>query len=106
MKVITICLKISLLMLKKTANLLNFEITVNNRGDYYDFENSEEVVDDFLKNFRSPFKPSGLKRIKYLFVIEKIQQFAFENLRPILNTRYWTIDVYKTTYFNDFVFYV
>ena len=35
---------------EKTANLLKFEITVNNHGDYYDFGNSEEVVDDFLKN--------------------------------------------------------
>ena len=33
---------------EKTANLLKFEITVNKHGDYYDFENSEEVVDDFL----------------------------------------------------------
>ena len=90
---------------EKTANLLKFEITVNKHGDYYDFENSEEVVDDFLKNVRSRFKPSGLKLIKCLFVIENIQQSAFENLRPILNTRYWTTDVYKATYFNDSAFY-
>ena len=74
-------------------------------GDHYDFENSEETVDDFLNNVRSQLKPSGLKRIKCLFVIEDIQQSAFENLRPILNTRYWTTDVYKASYFNDFVFY-
>ena len=34
--------------IEKTADLLKFEITVNKHGDYYDFENSEEVVDDFL----------------------------------------------------------
>ena len=90
---------------EKTANLLKFKITVNKHGDYYDFENSGEVVDDFLKNACSRFKPSGLKLIKCLFVIENIQQSAFENLRPILNTRYWATDVYKATYFNDFVFY-
>ena len=90
---------------EKSANLLKFEITVNKHDDYYDFENSEEVADDFLKNVRSRFKPSGLKLIKCLFVIENIQQSAFENLRPILNTRYWTTDVYKATYFNDFVFF-
>ena len=84
---------------------MKFEITVNKHGDYYDFENSEEVVDDFLKNVRSRFKPSGLKLTKCSFVIENMQQSAFENLRPILNTRYWTTDVYKATYFNDFVFY-
>ena len=51
MKVITIFLKISLLMLKQTANLLEFEITIIKHGDSYDFENSEEVADDFLKMF-------------------------------------------------------
>ena len=40
-----------------------------------------------------------------LFVIENIQQSAFENLRLILNTRYWTADVYKASCFNDVVFY-
>ena len=46
---------------EKNANLLKFEITVKKHGDYYDFENSKEVVDDFLKNVRSQFKPFGLK---------------------------------------------
>ena len=48
-----------------------------------------------FKNVRSRFKPSGLKLFKCSFVIENIQQFVFENLTPILNTRYWTTDVYK-----------
>ena len=70
---------------EKNANLLKFEITVKKHGDYYDFENSKEVVDDFLKNVLSQFKPFGLKLINCLFVIKNIQQSAFENLRPILN---------------------
>ena len=36
---------------EKMTNLLKFEITVNKHGNYYDFENSKEVVDDFLKMF-------------------------------------------------------
>ena len=80
-------------------------ISVNKRGDYYDFEISEKVADDFLKNVRSRFRPSGLKLIKCSFAIENIQKPAFENLRPILNTRHWTTDDHKATYFNDFVFY-
>ena len=71
--------------IEKTTNLLKFEITVNKHGEYYDFTNSEDVV--------------GLKLIKSSFMIENIQQSAFENLR------YWTTDIYKTNYFNDFVFY-
>ena len=78
---------------------MKFEITVNKHGDYYNFENSEEVADDFLKIVRSRFKPLGLKLIKSLFVIENMQQSAFENLRPILNKRHWTTDVYKENLF-------
>ena len=89
---------------EKTANLLKFEITVNKHDDYYGFENSEEVIDNFLKSVRSRFKPSGLKLIKCSFVIEYRQQSAFQNLRPILNTTYWTTDVYRATYFNDLYF--
>ena len=59
----------------------------------------------FLKNVRSRFKPSGLKLIKCSFAIENMQQSVFENLTPILNTRYWITDVYKATYFNDFFFH-
>ena len=73
------------------TNLLKFEIRVNKHGEYYDFTNSEDVV--------------GLRLIKSWFMFENIQQSAFENLTPILNTRYWTTDIYKTTYFNDFLFY-
>ena len=103
MKVITICKPVDV---EKTANLLKFEITVNKHGNYHDFENSEEVVDDFLKNVCSRFKPSGLKLIKCSFVIENIQWSAFESLRPIVNTRNWTTDVYKATYFKFFLFFI
>ena len=46
-----------------------------------------------------------MKVSKCSFVIENIQQAAFENLRSILNTWYWTTDIYKAAYFNNFVFY-
>ena len=38
-------------------------------------------------------------------MIRNTQQSVFENLTPILNIRYWTTDVYKAAYFNDFVFH-
>ena len=40
-----------------------------------------------------------------MFVIENIQQSVTENIRPTLNLRYWSINVYQTVYSNDFVFY-
>ena len=92
-----ICWKISLLILKNLLNFLKFEIAVNKHGDYYDFENAEEFANEFLKNVRSRFKPSGQKLVKCSFVIENIQQSSFENVTPILNTRYWITDVQKVT---------
>ena len=43
--------------------------------------------------------------LKCGFLIENIQQSLQENLRPIVNTRYWTTEPIKTTYFNDYIFY-
>ena len=64
---------------EKTANLLEFQITVNEYGNYHNFEKSEDAADDFLENVCLGFKPSGLKLIKCSLVIENIQQPAFEN---------------------------
>ena len=41
--------------------------------------------------------------LKFEIMVNK--QSVFENLTPILNMRYWTTDVYKSTYFNEFVFH-
>ena len=71
----------------KTVKLLHFATADNKYGDYYDFENSEEVVDNLLRNVHSRFKLTGLKLIKSSFVIENIRQAISENLTPIMNTR-------------------
>ena len=34
----------------RNSQILKYEISVNKFSDYYDFENSVEVVDNFLKN--------------------------------------------------------
>ena len=44
--------------------MTKFEISIMNYDEYYNFFNSEEVVDDFLRNVRSNVKPSVLKYIK------------------------------------------
>ena len=53
----------------------------------------------------SKLKPAGPVLIKCGFIIKNIQQSISENLRPILNTCYWSTDAYKATHFNDYVFY-
>ena len=37
--------------------------------------------------------------------VENTQQSLRENLRPIVNTRYWTTQPFKTMYFNDYTFF-
>ena len=73
--------------------------------DSYDFFNSEKFVDDFLKNFKYKFKPGVKKWIKCSFTIENIQNSSYKDLRPIINSRYWTTSPYEGICFNDFIFY-
>ena len=66
---------------------------------------SEELIDDFLSNMRSKFRPAGPVLTKCRFIIENIQQAVCENYRLIFNTRYWSTEEYRATYFNDYIFY-
>ena len=88
----------------RSPHIIKYEISVKKFSEDYDFQNSEELVHDFLHNVRSKFKPAGPVLIKCGFAIENIQQSVLENLIPILSTRYWSTDAYKATYFNDYVF--
>ena len=67
---------------------MKYKISAKKFGEYYDFYNSEGVVDDFLNNVRSKFRPSGSVLIKCGFIIENVQPEVSDNLRPILNAQY------------------
>ena len=73
--------------IKKTGALTSYVISVNKYHDYYNFENAEQVVDDFLRKVRSKFRPKGKMLLKCGFLTENIQQPVQENLRPIVKTR-------------------
>ena len=44
-------------------------------------------------------------RFKCSFYVEKKQNFVTPNLKPLLDTRYWTTETYDGKYFNDFIFF-
>ena len=67
----------------KLPFMTKFEITIIKHGEYYNFFDSTEVVEEFVKNARSKFKPIVLKYIKATFTIENIQVSAVENSAPI-----------------------
>ena len=89
----------------RTNNVTKYEISVNKYRDYYNFEDTQQVIDDFLRNVRPRFRPKGEVLLKSGFLIENIHQSVQENLRPIINTRDWTTEPFKTTYFNDYILY-
>ena len=87
-----------------------YSIEFQKHKDFYDFYdiktfNSERCVDDFLRNIKYKFKPSGKKWTKCSFTIENIQNSPDQDLREIINSRYWTTPPYEGNYFNDFIFY-
>lgn len=79
-----------------------YEISVQKHKDYYDFENSEKLVDNFLENVRSKSKPWRFAIMKCRFSIENYQPGPTENNTLIINTRYWSIEPCRTKFFNDF----
>ena len=89
----------------KTRNITKYEVSVNKHTDYYDFGNAQQVVDDFLRNVRSKFRPRSDVLLKRGFLIENIHPFLHENSISILNTRCWSTEPYQTKYFYDYIFY-
>ena len=87
------------------TGLTIYSVKFQKHKDFYNFFNSEEVVDDFLKNVKYKFKPGGKKLTKYSFTIENIQQSPYQDIRPIINSRYWTTLPFEGSYFNDFIFF-
>ena len=88
-----------------TSNITKYQISYSKHSEYYDFTNSEQVVNEFLTNVKLHFKPSGPVQIKGSFTIENYQPSVSEEYPALYNTRYWSTDVYPATYFNSFVYY-
>ena len=59
----------------------------------------------FLKGVQNKFIPGGKKWIKCSFTIENIKNSPYKDLRPIINSRYWTTLPNEGIYFSDFIFY-
>ena len=51
------------------------------------------------------FESGGTKWIKSSITIENIQQSLYQDLKPLIKSRYWTTPPYEGAYFNDFIFF-
>ena len=83
--------------------LIFFQVSFTNIKSSYNFEKFEELVHNFLKNFRSKYNPPDkYVVIKCGFLIENLQPGPVENDSLTVNTRYWSTEPYRTKYFNDY----
>ena len=89
----------------KTLNIVKYQISYSKHSDYYNFSNSEQVINEFLTNVKLHFRAGGPVQIKASFTIENYRPSVSEDHQPLYNTRYWTTDVYPADFFNSFVYY-
>ena len=82
-----------------------YQITFEKHSEEYDFYNSAEVVEDFLFNVKRLYKPANKVLFKVSFSIENIQNAPIisPDIADIKSQRYWSTQVYKGVYFNDFI---
>ena len=59
----------------------------------------------FLSNVKNRFVANNDVIIKVGFTIENIQPSREEIDTPIINSRYWSTEPYRTRYFNDYAFF-
>ena len=87
----------------KTLNIVKYQISYSKHFHYYNFSNSEQVINEFLTSITLHFKPEGSVQIKASFIIENYQPSVSEDHPPLYNTRYWSTDNYPANFFNSFV---
>ena len=94
------------LTVTKIGKITKFEINYQNHSSFYDFHNSESVVDEFLFNVKNRIQRSNVEFfIRSGFSLENVQSALDEYNEPLKNSRYWTTDPTQTKSFNDFVYF-
>ena len=90
----------------KIGKITKFEINYQNHSSFYDFYNSESIVDEFLFNVKNKIQRSNVEfLIRSGFSLENIQSALDEYNEPLKNSRYWTTDPIQTKSFNDYVYF-
>ena len=94
------------LTVTKIGKITKFEINYQNHSSFYDFHNSESVIDEFLFNVKNRIQRSNVEFfIRSGFSLENVQSALDEYNEPLKNSRYWTTDPTQTKSFNDFVYF-
>ena len=90
--------------IKNIQGFTTYEISFEKHADYYSFSVPGALIEEFLLNVRHRFKAVGQDvSIKCGFSIQNIQPPPTTYTVAMVDSRYWSTDVYRTTYFNDHV---
>ena len=81
--------------------ITKYAISAYKHKDEYDFYDAESVVNNFLKNVKDRFVANNDVIVKIRFTIENIQPSPEEIGAPIINSRYWSTEPYRTRYVKD-----
>ena len=85
-------------------NIKKYEIKYSEHSDFYDFHNSEKLVDEFLKGVAKKIKRSNeYFLIRGGFSIENLQPTLDNYDEPLKNTKYWSTEPIETKSFNEFI---
>ena len=88
------------------GKITKFEINYQDHSMFYDFHNSESVVDEFLFNVKNKIQRSNVESlIRSGFSLENIQSAVVDFDEPLKNSRYWTTDPIQTKSFNEYVYF-
>ena len=88
------------------GKIKKFEINYQNHSNYYDFHNSESLVDEFLLNIKNKIQKSAVNfLIRCGLSLENIQPSLEDYDEPLKNSSYWSTDPIQTKSFNDYVFF-
>ena len=88
------------------GKVTKFEINYQDHSMFYDFYNSESIVDEFLFNVKNKIQRSNVDfLIRSGFSLENIQSAVDDFNEPLKNSRYWTTDPIQTKSFNDYVYF-
>ena len=91
------------------GKVTKFEINYQDHSTFYDFHNSESIVDEFLFNVKKKIHSRTRSNIDFLirsgFSLENIQSAVDDFNEPLKNSRYWTTDPIQTKSFNDYAYF-
>ena len=89
----------------KNGDITTYQIFFEEHKNEYNFYNAQKVVDELLFKVASICNPSSECQFKADFAIENIQDApsGVTNTADIKTLRYWSTNVYRAVYFNEFV---